>query len=99
MKLAASLLACAALLAGAVDASAAKREKEKDKEKVVNSSKPALVGTYGDWKLYHSASGKAKIATCSPSPKAANPEMRNKKRLTPSFPSARPNGCATNCLS
>ena len=72
MKLAASLLACVALLAGAVDASAAKKEKEKTKEKDA-SSKPALIGTYGDWKVYHAATGKARICYISAEPKSREP--------------------------
>ena len=72
MKLAASLLACVALLAGAVDASAAKKEKEKAKEKDA-SSKPALIGTYGDWKVYHAATGKARICYISAEPKSREP--------------------------
>lgn len=75
MKLAASLLACVALLAGAVDASAAKKEKakeEKTKEKD-SSSKPALIGTYGDWKVYHAATGKARICYISAEPKSREP--------------------------
>ena len=70
MKLAASLLVCAALLAGAIDASAAKKEKEKEKS---DSGKPALVGSYGDWKVYHSASGKAKICYLLAEPKSREP--------------------------
>lgn len=75
MKLAASLLACAVLVVGVVDASAAKKDKEKDKEKAekVDSSKPALVGSYGDWKVYHSASGRAKICYLLAEPKSREP--------------------------
>jgi hypothetical protein len=72
MKLAASLLACVVLIAGAVDASAAKKEKEKVKEKDA-SSKPALIGTYGDWKVYHAATGKARICYISAEPKSREP--------------------------
>ncbi|MDE3177780.1 MAG: hypothetical protein KGM15_16890 [Pseudomonadota bacterium] len=75
MKLAASLLACVALLAGAVDAPAAKKEapkKEKVKEKD-SSAKPALIGTYGDWKVYHAATGKARICYISAEPKSREP--------------------------
>jgi hypothetical protein len=80
MKLAASLLACAVLIAGAVEASAAKKDKEKEKEKAADSSKPALVGSYGDWKVYHSASGKAKICYLLAEPKSREPgdEKRDK---------------------
>jgi len=72
MKLAASLLACAALIAGVVDASAAKKVKEKDKD--VSSSRPALVGSYGDWKVYHSVSGKTKICYLLAEPKTREPD-------------------------
>ncbi len=70
MKLAASLLACAVLIAGAVDASAAKKDKEKAKDV---SSKPALVGSYGDWKVYHTGSGKSKICYLLAEPKSREP--------------------------
>ncbi len=71
MKLAASLLACAVFIAGAVDASAARRDKEKTKEV---SSKPALVGAYGDWKVYHTSSGKSKICYLLSEPKSREPD-------------------------
>jgi hypothetical protein len=71
MKLAASLLACAVLIAGAVDASAAKKDKDKAKDV---SSKPALVGAYGDWKVYHTASGKSKICYLLAEPKSREPD-------------------------
>src|SRR6185437_13121902 len=71
MKLAASLLACALLIAGGVDASAAKRVKEKAKDV---SAKPALVGAYGDWKQYHTASGKSKICYLLAEPKSREPD-------------------------
>ena len=94
MKLAASLLACVALLAGAVDASAAKKEKEKAKEKDA-SSKPALIGTYGDWKVYHAATGKARICYISAEPKSREPGAAKAKRPMPSFRSGRPSAYAT----
>lgn len=75
MKLAASLLACAVLIAGAVDASAAKRDKDKAKDV---SSKPALVGAYGDWKVYHTASGKSKICYLLSEPKSREPDGAEK---------------------
>ena len=71
MKLAASLLACAVFLAGAVDASAARRDKDKTKDV---SSKPALVGAYGDWKVYHTTSGKSKICYLLSEPKSRDPD-------------------------
>jgi invasion protein IalB len=78
MKLAVSLLACAVLIAGAVDASAAKKEKPKEKEapasKDAGSSKAALIGTYGDWKVYHVASGKARYCYISAQPASRKPD-------------------------
>ena len=71
MKLAASLLACAALLAGSVDASAAKKVKDKDKDV---AAKPALIGSYGDWRVYHSLSGKSKICYLLAEPKSREPD-------------------------
>lgn len=71
MKLAASLLACAVLISGAVDASAARRDKDKAKDV---SSKPALVGAYGDWKVYHTTSGKSKICYLLSEPKSRDPD-------------------------
>jgi invasion protein IalB len=71
MKLAASLLACAVLIAGVGDASAARRDKEKTKDV---SSKPALVGAYGDWKVYHTTSGKSKICYLLSEPKTREPD-------------------------
>jgi hypothetical protein len=71
MKLAASLLACAVLITGVVDASAARKDKEKAKDV---SSKPALVGAYGDWKVYHTTSGKSKICYLLAEPKSREPD-------------------------
>ena len=61
-----------------VDASAAKKDREKDKDKAektekVDASKPALVGSYGDWKVYHSASGRSKICYLLAEPKSREP--------------------------
>ena len=66
MKRTATLLACAALLAGAGDASAAKKEKEA-------STKPDFVGAYGDWKVYHTGSGKGRICYLLAEPKSRDP--------------------------
>jgi len=71
MKWTASLLACVVLIAGAVDASAAKKEKDKDKD---SASRPALVGSYGDWKVYHSGAGKARICYLLAEPKSRDPD-------------------------
>jgi hypothetical protein len=85
MRLAASLLACAVLFAGVVDASAAKKDKDKDKAKEASSkkevsSKPALVGSYGDWKVYHSAAGKTKICYLLAEPKRRDPDDSNRDK-------------------
>jgi hypothetical protein len=75
MKWAASLLACAVLIAGASQGVAAKKEKTKDKEatEAPAAAKPALIGSYGDWRVYHSAPGKAKICYLLAEPKKRDP--------------------------
>ncbi len=88
MRLAASLLACAVLIAGAVDASAAKKDKDKDKDKD-SGGKPALVGSYGDWKVYHSGAGKARICYLLAEPKAREPDD-SKRDKAYAFISERP---------
>jgi hypothetical protein len=88
MKLAASLLACAVLLAGAADASAAKKDKDKAKD-APSSAKPALVGSYGDWKVYHSAAGKSKICYLLSQPKKRDPDDSNREQAY-AFISERP---------
>ncbi len=99
MKLAASLLACVVLLAGAVDASAAKKEKEKEKPKEKEaSSKPALIGTYGDWKVYHAASGKARICYISAEPKSRDPSAAKTEKAY-AFISERPSERVRNEVS
>ncbi len=95
MKLAASLLVCAALLAGAIDASAAKKEKDKDKD---TPSKPALVGSYGDWKVYHSAAGKARICYLLAEPKSRDPDDAKRDKAY-AFISERPSERVRNELS
>jgi hypothetical protein len=90
MRLAASLLACALLIAGAADASAAKKDKDKDKEKDKDTgSKPALVGSYGDWKVYHSGAGKGRICYLLAEPKAREPDD-SKRDKAYAFISERP---------
>ena len=86
MKLAASLLCCAILVAGASEAVAAKKEKEK--EAPAASAKPALVGSYGDWKVYHSGAGKAKICYLLAEPKSREPSGASEKAYA--FISERP---------
>ena len=78
MKLAASLLSCVLLVAAASGAVAAKKEKEKEKEAAPASNKPALVGTFGDWKVYHSGAGKAKICYLLAEPKTRDPAGNEK---------------------
>jgi invasion protein IalB len=86
MKLAASLLACAVLILGAADASAAKKDKEKGKD---SSAKPALVGSYGDWKVYRSAAGRSKICYLLAQPKTRDPEDADRQQAY-AFISERP---------
>lgn len=77
MKLAVTLLAGAVLIAGAVDALAAKKEKPKEKEKEAPASaanKAALIGSYGEWKVYHVASGKARYCYISAQPTTRKPD-------------------------
>src|ERR1700689_3120076 len=97
MRLAASLLACARLIAGAVDASAAKKDKDKDKDKDT-SAKPALVGSYGDWKVYHSGAGKARICYLLAEPKSRDPDD-SKREKAYAFISERPSEHVRNELS
>jgi invasion protein IalB len=97
MKLAASLLACAILLAGAADASAAKKDKDKAKD-APSSTKPALVGSYGDWKVYHSAAGKTKICYLLSQPKKRDPDDANREQAY-AFISERPSEHVRNEIS
>jgi hypothetical protein len=86
MKLAATWLACAALIAGAVGASAAKKEKDKT---AAAPAKPALVGSYGDWKVYQSGSSKGKICYLLSQPKKRDPEDSDRQQAY-AFISERP---------
>jgi hypothetical protein len=63
---ASALLAC--VVAGA-NAETAKKEKSKDA-----AAKPALVGSYGDWKVYQSTGGKSRICYLLGQPKTREPE-------------------------
>jgi len=67
MRLTLSCLICLAVFA-AGGALAAKKDKPKD-----SAAKPALIGTYGEWKVYHSGEGKAKICYTLAEPKAREP--------------------------
>jgi len=65
VKTIARLLAAAGALAIASGALAAtKKDKETD-----SPAKPELVGTYGDWSVYQSANGKARICYALATPK------------------------------
>lgn len=61
----AALLACAAWVAGVVGASAAKKD---------SAPKPDFVGAYGDWKVYHTGSGKTRICYLLAEPKSRDPD-------------------------
>ena len=68
MKWAASLLACVFVVTGAAGAFAAKKEKDKEAP-----AKPALVGSYGDWKVYR-AGGASRICYLLAEPKSRDPD-------------------------
>ena len=70
MQWTAMLLACAALFAGAVEASAAKKE---------GAPKPDFVGAYGDWKVYHTGAGKTRICYLLAEPKSRDPAAADEK--------------------
>jgi hypothetical protein len=53
------------------------------------ASKPALVGSYGDWKVYQSGSGKAKICYLLAQPKKRDPEDSERQQAY-AFISERP---------
>jgi invasion protein IalB len=61
-----SLLICAALALGVDAAAAAKKEKEA-------APKPEKIGTYGDWSVFHSGAGKAKLCYVLAEPKTRDP--------------------------
>jgi len=63
-----SFLICAALALGAGVAEAAKKEKEKD-----TSAKPEKIGTFGDWSVFHSGAGRAKLCYVLAEPKTREP--------------------------
>ena len=63
-------LACGAL-AFCLPALADSKKDKKDKDP---ANKPALVATYGDWNVYHSQSGKARVCYTLASPKTRDPE-------------------------
>jgi len=61
----------AVALACGVLAFAHSKKDKKDKEP---ANKPALVATYGDWNVYRSQSGKARVCYTLASPKTRDPE-------------------------
>ncbi len=72
IKTAVRMVCVAGMLATAGHALAdTKKEKDKDKDA---AAKPALVGTYGDWSVYQSLSGKTRICYALASPKTRDPD-------------------------
>jgi hypothetical protein len=65
-----SLIVCAALALGAGAAQAAKKEKETEKE---TAGKPEKIGSFGDWSVFHSGAGKAKLCYVLAEPKTREP--------------------------
>ncbi len=61
-----SFIVCAALALGAGAAEAAKKEKEA-------APKPEKIGTYGDWSVFYSGAGKAKLCYVLAEPKTREP--------------------------
>lgn len=78
MSIAAPLAARAIALALGVSlalAGAALAETKPEKPKgEAPAAKPELIGTYGDWSVFHSQSGKAKICYTLAQPKSRDPE-------------------------
>ena len=67
-----SFLICVALALGPGAADAAKKEKEKDREQSA-AAKPEKIGTFGDWSVFHSGAGKAKLCYVLAEPKTREP--------------------------
>ena len=59
-----------ALIAG----SAAAQTKNDDKSKDAPAAKPELVGSFGDWSVFHSQSGKTRICYALAQPKQRDPD-------------------------
>jgi invasion protein IalB len=55
-------------------ASAAAQTKTDDKSKDAPAAKPELVGSFGDWSVFHSVSGKARICYALAQPKDRDPD-------------------------
>ena len=86
-----SLLILAGLSLAAGAAEAAKKEKD-----VV--AKPELIGTFGDWKVFHSGAGKARICYLLAEPKSRQPEGEKQEKAY-AFISERPAEKVRNELS
>ena len=69
----ATALALGAALALAA-ASAGAQTKTDDKSKDAPAAKPELVGSYGDWSVFHSQSGKTRICYTLAQPKSRDPD-------------------------
>ena len=63
------------------------------------AAKPELVGSYGDWSVFHSQSGKNKVCYTLAQPNSATPTISSATPATPSSPSGRAKACATKCRS
>ena len=55
-------------------ASASGETKPEDKSKDAAAAKPELVGSYGDWSVFHSQSGKTRICYTLAQPKSRDPD-------------------------
>ncbi len=66
-----ALSASLALAAGAALAETKPADKSKSDE---SAAKPELVGSYGDWSVFHSQSGKAKVCYTLAQPKSRDPD-------------------------
>jgi hypothetical protein len=86
-----TLLILAALSLGAGAAVAAKKEKD-------SAAKPELIGTFGDWKVFHSGAGKARICYLLAEPKSRAPEGEKQEKAY-AFISERPAEKVRNELS
>jgi invasion protein IalB len=91
----AGLALCVAL--AAFGAAAATKPQEKDKDKAA-AGKPALVGSYGDWSVFQSQSGKTRICYTLAQPKERAPEDA-KRDAAYAFISERPSEGVRNEVS
>ena len=102
-----SLLILAVLSLGAGAAGAAKKEAaEAAKKETAGAAKkekdaaarPELIGTFGDWKVFHSGGGKAKICYVLAEPKTRQPDEAKREKAY-AFISERPGEKVRNELS